>query len=1053
MKKKLLSLLLALVMCLGLLPTAALAAGDFAIANGVLVWYKGPGGDVVIPREVTAIGEKAFENCTNLTSVTIPDSVTTIGNHAFYRCTNLVSVTIPVSVTSIGDFAFYLCGNLTSATIGDGVTAIGESAFAGCKSLTSVTLGKNLTTIGGSAFRDCSKLTDIIIPGSVTTFGEYAFMNCYNLDSVTIQEGVTTIGKDAFWLCSSLNSVTIPDSVTTIGRGAFNSCESLTRVTIGNGVTTVDAYAFYLCNGLTSVTIPDSVTTIGDGAFNKCSSLTDVYYGGDEKMWGNINIQYTNNRELAAATIHYGEEAPVDSSPFTIKDGVLTSYTGSDADVTVPNTVTTVAAKAFSNLQTLRSVTLPNSVTEVKSDAFYNCGQLERIVFSPNMSVLNNSVFYISNPELFCSLKEVTIPAGIIIINDRPFALMEVHGESGNMVNVPGLTVHGAKNSAAEYWTEKPGSFQMYSYTFVADQNHIASSNQNAEFEIVDGALRKITTGSDTLVIPEGVTKIWSSAFDTAYGVKNVTLPSTLKTVNLSLPYVEKLTISPGTTEVELDCPNLTDLTLQGGLAELKLDLPKLTTLTIQGEVKSLNLNCPELTNVPFPAGLEKLTLTSNAITHLVIPEGVKEAYLNCPELVELSLPSTLTQASGLFPEKVEKITFAEGCPLYYSNSFQTISKLLDKARALDVIVNNPSRTLTNHMAANDAIRDAWKNPTADPEGQTAKVRAKAKEICAGITDEYEKAKAISQWVTDHIEYDYDYFYAGLKDYSDVPFNPDEVLDSGLAVCAGYARLTQALLEAQGIPCLYVLGWTTQGYHAWNLALVDDEYIWLDSTWGIYYFDMGSARFALDHVSQSAAKFDNVLGPGSVIDVKVDTATQKELEAERQETVNDVPTITSTGVNPAESGQSYAATQSVNIGGKAVEFQMYALKNEYNEPTNYVKLRDLAAALDGTAAQFNVVWSAETGVGIETGKAYTSRNGQEGKTPYSGDRAYQKGAATTQVNGVAVPLQAFVLTDDNGGQSTYYKLRDLGQALGFNVGWSAEKGVFVEPDKAYDPAN
>ena len=147
---------------------------------------------------------------------------------------------------------------------------------------------------------------------------------------------------------------------------------------------------------------------------------------------------------------------------------------------------------------------------------------------------------------------------------------------------------------------------------------------------------------------------------------------------------------------------------------------------------------------------------------------------------------------------------------------------------------------------------------------------------------------------------------------------------------------------------------------------------------------------------------------------------------------------------------AYASTQSVNIDGKAVSFQMYALKDGSGNLTNYVKVRDLAAALDGTKAQFNVGWNGA--VNIETGKPYTTRNGQEGKTPYSGDRAYQKNSAVTNVNGAAADLQAFVLTDDNGGQSTYYKLRDLGRTLGFNVGWNA-KGVFIETDKPYTDAD
>lgn len=165
------------------------------------------------------------------------------------------------------------------------------------------------------------------------------------------------------------------------------------------------------------------------------------------------------------------------------------------------------------------------------------------------------------------------------------------------------------------------------------------------------------------------------------------------------------------------------------------------------------------------------------------------------------------------------------------------------------------------------------------------------------------------------------------------------------------------------------------------------------------------------------------------------------------------PTIVSTGVLPEKSGTAHQNTQNISVDGKAVKFDTYALANANGGLTNYVKLRDLADILDGTAAQFNVDWTKERGVFIETDKPYTTRNGQEGKTPYTGNRAYVKGEPTTLVDGVALELQAFVLTDDNGGNSTYYQLRDLGQALGFNVGWTQERGVFIETDKPYDPNN
>lgn len=62
------------------------------------------------------IGEFAFANCNNLTSITIPNSVTSIGEYAFLDCRHLTSITIPSGVTSIGPYTFYGCSNLLIKT-------------------------------------------------------------------------------------------------------------------------------------------------------------------------------------------------------------------------------------------------------------------------------------------------------------------------------------------------------------------------------------------------------------------------------------------------------------------------------------------------------------------------------------------------------------------------------------------------------------------------------------------------------------------------------------------------------------------------------------------------------------------------------------------------------------------------------------------------------------------------------------------------------------------------------------------------------------------------
>ena len=164
-------------------------------------------GSIVIPESVnynevtysvTSIGNKAFRDCSALTSIKMPNSVTSIGGEAFAYCIGLTSVTIPNSVTTIIFGAFAGCYSLTSINIPNSVTKIDDEIFSGCSSLTSIIIPNSVTSIGGYAFLGCSGLTSITIPNSVTSIGDYAFANCSGLTSVTIGCGVTSIGDNAF---------------------------------------------------------------------------------------------------------------------------------------------------------------------------------------------------------------------------------------------------------------------------------------------------------------------------------------------------------------------------------------------------------------------------------------------------------------------------------------------------------------------------------------------------------------------------------------------------------------------------------------------------------------------------------------------------------------------------------------------------------------------------------------------------------------------------------------------------------------------------------------
>ena len=105
-------------------------------------------GDIVIPEivsygnRVTGVGENAFRECRDLTSVTLPEGITYIGDGAFFFCDNLLSVNIPEGVMDIGEGAFYQCINLGAITIPASVNSIGLRAFVSCM-LTSITVDEN----------------------------------------------------------------------------------------------------------------------------------------------------------------------------------------------------------------------------------------------------------------------------------------------------------------------------------------------------------------------------------------------------------------------------------------------------------------------------------------------------------------------------------------------------------------------------------------------------------------------------------------------------------------------------------------------------------------------------------------------------------------------------------------------------------------------------------------------------------------------------------------------------------------------------------------------
>ena len=171
---------------------------DYTFNNTPWSKYKADIKSVDIGKDVTRIGNYAFENSTAMTSVSIPEGVTSIGNFAFIHCTSVTEIDIPDSVSVIGNAAFEWCSALTDMTIPNGVTIIGNDLFSLCDNLVSVALPDSVTSIGSNAFSSCYSLTNVNIPENVTYIGDSAFSNCKALTGVIVPDGVTGISNSVF---------------------------------------------------------------------------------------------------------------------------------------------------------------------------------------------------------------------------------------------------------------------------------------------------------------------------------------------------------------------------------------------------------------------------------------------------------------------------------------------------------------------------------------------------------------------------------------------------------------------------------------------------------------------------------------------------------------------------------------------------------------------------------------------------------------------------------------------------------------------------------------
>ena len=191
MKKRFLSMLLAVLMVLTLLPTAAFADGELSGKCGENVTWKLEGDTLTIS------GSGPMDNyrtspwmaySDRLTRIVVEEGITGIGANSFAplnmggnligALSNVSSVSLPQSLKSIGDGAFSFCSGLESIVLPAAVESIGISAFKGCAALIEISIPNSVNNIGVGAFEQCSSLKSVVVPTGVLSISEWTFSLC-----------------------------------------------------------------------------------------------------------------------------------------------------------------------------------------------------------------------------------------------------------------------------------------------------------------------------------------------------------------------------------------------------------------------------------------------------------------------------------------------------------------------------------------------------------------------------------------------------------------------------------------------------------------------------------------------------------------------------------------------------------------------------------------------------------------------------------------------------------------------------------------------------------
>ena len=574
---------------------------------------------IVIPEGVTYIGERTFQCCHSLSSLTLPSTLDSIGCDAFKTMGgNSFSLYVksanPPHLGNVRwhyayktgkkvwqeDRPFFLTGGINTLYIPKGTLKLYKEAETWKEDFKRVKSVVEFDPIPSEELITEQRTVNVENPGSLSSllndYDKYRITNLKLKGELDIQDvefiremagcyaegGVPKYNGHLWYLDMSEVKFKSPKEYAYLTiydkdggednayiEGEEFSCKRTNKLlaylyNLQSVVLPVDSskdniYFLDNCSGLTSVKLPSEATHIAEGAFWGCSGLTSI--------------------DIPSGVTSIGGDAFRECSGLT--------------SIVIPSGVTSIGEYAFWGCSGLTSVKIPSKVTHIANGTFYLCSGLTSIDIPSGVISIGREAFYGC-----CGLTSIVIPSGVTSIEQRTFT------------DCSGLTS-------------------------IVIPSGVTS---------IGGDAFSGCSGLTSIVIPSGVTSIKDGVFSGCSGLTSIDIPSGVTSIGWG---------------AFSDCSGLTSIALPSGLTSLGdavfQGCSGLTSIAIPSGVTSIGEyafnGCSGLISIDIPSGVtsigERAFYHCCSLTSIVIPSGVtsigNDVFWNCYALTSIIIPSSVT--------------------------------------------------------------------------------------------------------------------------------------------------------------------------------------------------------------------------------------------------------------------------------------------------------------------------------------------------------------------------------------------------------------------------